>query len=77
MLSIGNLKGWEAVAFGALGAAGLGAAIMIVGAPEGEDDWQAFKEAHHCVSVAQARGSNGSGWYCDDGKIHYRWRQQK
>jgi hypothetical protein len=77
MLNIGGLKTWEIVAFGALCIAGLGAAAMILSAQEGEEDWTEFKEKHHCVSVAQARGGNGAGWQCDDGKTHYRWRQQK
>ncbi len=77
MFKSGNWKLWEILAFGALVAVGLLVLGRIIASPEGEGDWIAFKEKHHCVSVAEARGSNGSGWYCDDGKVHYRWRQQK
>ncbi len=77
MFKSGNWKTWEVLAFGALALAGLLVVMKIIIAPEGEEEWTKFKEQHHCVSVAEARGANGSGWYCDDGKIHYRWRQQK
>ena len=77
MFKLSKWKPLEIVAFGTLAVAGLGAMMMIFIAPEGEQDWAEFKEKHHCVSVAKERGGDGAGWYCDDGEIHYRWRQQK
>ena len=77
MLKLSGWKPWEILAFGTLGAAGLAVMVMIFAAPEGEEDWAKFKDKHHCVSVAAERGTNGSGWRCDDGQVHYRWRQQK
>ena len=77
MFKLSRWKPWEILAFGTLAVAGLTVIVKIVAAPEGEEDWAAFKEKHHCVSVAQEQGGNGAGWRCDDGQIHYRWRQQK
>jgi hypothetical protein len=70
-------KPWEVVAFGTLAVAGLSVALMIFAAPEGEEDWEEFKVKNHCVSLAQERGGRAAGWRCDDGEVHYRWRQQK
>lgn len=66
----------EILAFGALAAAGLGVLVMIFLAPEAEQDWEDFKRNHHCVSLAEERGGRVAGWRCDDGEVHYRWRQQ-
>jgi hypothetical protein len=70
-------KPWEIIAFGGLAVAGLTVAVKILAAPEGEGDWEEFKAKNHCVSVAQERGGRTAGWRCDDGEIHYRWRQQQ
>ncbi len=42
-----------------------------------EDEWDAFREAHHCTPVSVTDGSNRSGYQCDDGQVHYRWRQMR
>ena len=42
-----------------------------------EDDWEAFRNAQHCKPVGQTDGSNRAGYQCDDGQIHYRWRQMR
>ncbi|RYU57527.1 hypothetical protein EWI61_12580 [Methylolobus aquaticus] len=76
MFKSGGWKPWEILAFGSLGVAGLVVAFMIFVAPEGEADWQEFAQKHHCVSVAKERIGHGSGYRCDDGEVHYRWRQQ-
>ena len=67
---------WKMV-FGSLAVAGAVVIYLIQFAEEGEEDWDAFKTAHHCQSVGQQAGNNQGGWRCDDGEIHYRWRQQK
>lgn len=77
MFNVSGWKAWEVAMFGGLGAAAIAVGVMILSAPEGDEDWAVFKEKNHCVSVAAERGANGGGWRCDDGKIHYRWRQQK
>lgn len=77
MANWNSWKPWEFIAFGTLAAAGMAVAVMILGAPEGEADWEEYKAKNHCVSVAQERGGRTTGWRCDDGEIHYRWRQQK
>ncbi len=71
------MKPLEMAVFSALGIALVTVAYLILSAPEGEADWQAFVAAHHCQSVGAADGSNRGGWRCDDGRVHYRWRQQK
>ena len=42
-----------------------------------EDDWPAFRDLHHCTPVAKTDGSNRAGYRCDDGQVHYRWRQMR
>jgi hypothetical protein len=71
------MKPLEIAVFSALGLALVTVVYLILSAPEGEADWLAFVEKHHCQSVGAMDGSNRGGWRCDDGQIHYRWRQQK
>jgi hypothetical protein len=70
------VKTWNLL-FVALTIAGLTVLYLIFSTYESEDDWEQFKQAHHCVSVGSQTGANQSGWKCDDGKIHHRWRQQR
>ncbi len=67
----------EIIAFGSLAAGLVAALVMMKTTPEGEADWEAFVRDHHCVAVGATDGSNRGGWRCDDGRIHYRWRQQR
>lgn len=76
MFNWGSWKLWELLAFGILAVAGVAVLVMIFAAPEGEADWQDYAKQHHCVSVAKERVGHGSGYRCDDGEIHFRWRQQ-
>ena len=39
--------------------------------------WERFKAEHHCQLLVNDRGSQRLSWQCDDGEIHYRWRQQR
>ena len=77
MFKWSNWKPWEIVAFAILAVAGFSVVLMIFNAPEAEKDWEEFKQKHHCVSLDQDRGGRAAGWRCDDGEVHYRWRQQK
>jgi hypothetical protein len=65
------------LAFAILGAAGALAIYLQISSFESEADWEHFKQAHHCQSVGRQAGNNQGGWRCDDGEVHYRWRQQK
>ncbi len=42
-----------------------------------EEEWATFRDTHHCVPVAVTDGSNRAGYKCDDGEVHYRWRQMR
>jgi hypothetical protein len=42
-----------------------------------EDNWNEFKEQHHCQLKEKATGDLELAWLCDDGKTYYRWRQVK
>ena len=42
-----------------------------------EDEWDGFREAHHCIPVSVTDGSNRAGYQCDDGQVYYRWRQMR
>jgi hypothetical protein len=70
------LDPWKLI-FGGLSLAAAAVAYLLVFAQEGDADWEAFKAAHHCQSVGAQAGNNQGGWRCDDGAVHYRWRQQK
>lgn len=71
------MKKLEIFAFGGLAIAFLVVVWMMKSAPEGEADWQKFVKDNNCVSLGDAGGNNRGGWKCEDGKIHYRWRQQR
>lgn len=63
--------------FGGVAFAVIAEALLLVNNRNGEDEWAAFRDAHHCVPVAVTDGSNRAGYQCDDGKVHYRWRQMR
>ena len=42
-----------------------------------DDDWSTYRDQHHCTPVAKTDGSNRAGYQCDDGQVHYRWRQMR
>ena len=42
-----------------------------------DSDWERFKAEHDCRLLVDESGSQRLNWQCDDGKIHYRWRQQR
>jgi len=67
---------WNLV-FGALLLAGGTVLWLLFSVHGSEEDWERFKQARHCQSVGREAGSNQGGWRCDDGEVHYRWRQQK
>lgn len=77
MFNWSTWKPWEIAVFVVLAVAGLTVVLRIFGAPEAEGDWEEFKRKNHCVSLAQERGGRAAGWRCDDGEVHYRWRQQQ
>lgn len=65
------------LAFAALALAGVVVIYLLFSAHEADEDWERFKQDRHCQSVGREAGNNQGGWRCDDGKIYYRWRQQK
>ncbi len=42
---------------------------------EHEDNWNEFKQEHHCELKKTSEGNQKLAWSCDDGKTYYRWRQ--
>ncbi|GAB6141740.1 hypothetical protein JCM14076_24690 [Methylosoma difficile] len=44
-----------------------------------DDDgaWEQFKIDHHCQLQTNQSGTQRHSWLCDDGKLYYRWRQQR
>jgi hypothetical protein len=42
-----------------------------------DGNWEQFKVAHHCKLQTTETGTRRLSWRCDDGKIYYRWRQQR
>lgn len=65
------------IMFGGMAFAVLAEAFLLMSSHSGEEDWVAFRDAHHCVPVGVIDGSNRSGYQCDDGQVHYRWRQMR
>lgn len=47
------------------------------GAREADQQWDEFKDAHHCKPNRDSVGGLRGGWTCDDGKTYYLWRQQR
>jgi len=41
-----------------------------------DGNWEQFRLEHHC-QIQVSSGKQDSGWLCDDGKVYYRWRQQR
>ena len=60
-----------------LAAAVLGDAFLLKHNRNGEDDWAIWRDAHHCTPLMETDGSNRAGYRCDDGEVHYRWRQMR
>ncbi len=42
---------------------------------EHDDNWNEFKQQHHCELKLNRTGNKEAAWLCDDGKTYYRWRQ--
>jgi hypothetical protein len=60
----------------------LGAAMLVLGSlysSLNDDDgaWEQFKIDHHCQLQTNPSGTKRHSWLCADGKVYYRWRQQR
>jgi len=42
-----------------------------------DGNWEQFKSEHNCKLLTTKTGTQRLSWECDDGKIYYRWRQQR
>ncbi|HBA66713.1 MAG: hypothetical protein CVV06_18400 [Gammaproteobacteria bacterium HGW-Gammaproteobacteria-10] len=42
-----------------------------------DGEWEQFKIDHDCQPFINDSGSQRLSWQCDDGKVYYRWRQQR
>jgi hypothetical protein len=42
-----------------------------------DGNWEQFKSEHNCKLRTTETGTQRLSWECDDGKIYYRWRQQR
>lgn len=42
-----------------------------------DGNWEQFKSEHNCKLLTTETGTRRLSWECDDGKIYYRWRQQR
>jgi hypothetical protein len=42
-----------------------------------DGNWGQFKSEHSCKLLTTETGTQRLSWKCDDGKIYYRWRQQR
>jgi hypothetical protein len=65
------------IMFGGIAFAILAESLLLASNRLDEDNWAAFRDAHHCIPVALTDGSNRPGYKCDDGEVYYRWRQMR
>ncbi|GAB6048762.1 hypothetical protein JCM19379_25940 [Methyloparacoccus murrellii] len=65
------------IMFASVIAAVLGDVLLLSHNRSEEDEWAVFRESHHCKPLGVTDGSNRAGYQCDDGQIHYRWRQMR
>ncbi len=65
------------IMFGGIAFAVVAEAFLLMNNHRVEDGWETFRDAHHCTPVAATDGSNRAGYQCDDGQVHYRWRQMR
>lgn len=42
-----------------------------------DGNWEQFKVVHGCELLTTKTGNQRLSWKCDDGRIYYRWRQQR
>lgn len=42
-----------------------------------EMDWETFRVENNCKLKLDKDGYESSTWVCDDGEVHYGWRQQR
>jgi hypothetical protein len=42
-----------------------------------DGNWEQFKSEHGCKLLTTETGTQRLSWECNDGKIYYRWRQQR
>jgi hypothetical protein len=71
------MKTVDIVVFASLAVALAFVATLLLSVHESDEDWKEFSQEHRCVSLADTVGSDRAGWRCDDGKVYYRWRQQR
>ena len=50
---------------------------LYMGVNTDDGQWEQFKADHHCRLLINESGNQRLSWQCDDGEIHYRWRQQR
>lgn len=55
----------------------IGDVVLLNNNRNNEDGWAAYRDSHNCKPVASIEVSNRSGYLCDDGEVHYRWRQMR
>jgi hypothetical protein len=42
-----------------------------------DGNWEQFKSEHNCKLLTTETGTRRLSWECNDGKVYYRWRQQR
>jgi len=42
-----------------------------------DGNWEQFKSENNCKLLTTETGTQRLSWDCSDGKIYYRWRQQR
>jgi hypothetical protein len=55
----------------------LGEAALLANNRTQEDGWAEYRDSHNCKPVGNIEVSNRAGYLCDDGQVHYRWRQMR
>jgi hypothetical protein len=70
-------KVFDIVVFVLLAAVVIKLISLNTGVTVDDDTWNDFKTEHNCQLQKSAYGNQEASWLCDDGKVYYRWRQQR
>lgn len=70
-------RNWMSVFIGLLFFIAISKLLALYMSNVDDGDWERFKTEHDCRLLVNESGNQRLSWQCNDGKIHYRWRQQR
>jgi hypothetical protein len=76
-MQLKSRKLFDGLIFFILAAAVVKLISLNTGVTVDDDQWEDFKSQHNCQLQKSAYGNQKASWLCNDGKVYYRWRQQR